>query len=108
MTVAGLDLLLIAVLLLLVCTALARPLHDVLDELCGTDGRARFWVVMSETALAACVLLAVAVSFSPAMADIGVGRVAAPLRGASGGALLALGAIVLVVVAFERRAQSDA
>ena len=70
--------------------------------------RARFWVMLTETPLGACVLLTSALSLTPAIANAGVfGRLAKALRGASGGALLGLGAIALVVVAFERRVESD-
>lgn len=108
MSVVGLDLLLVALLLTLVCTALARPLQAVLTELCGAESRGRFWVVLAETALAGSVLLTSALSFTPPAGAGVVGRLAGPLRGASVGALLGLGVIVLVVLAFDRRAQSDA
>jgi hypothetical protein len=71
--------------------------------------RARFWVMLTETPLAACVLLTSALSLTPAIANAGAfGRLAMALQRASSGALLGLGAIALVVVAFERRAESDA
>jgi len=49
---------------LLVSTFLSKPLHDLLDDLCGTERRARFWHHYTSVMLMVVPLLIVMMFFS--------------------------------------------
>jgi hypothetical protein len=108
MTFLLVDIALTGAVLGFTCAVLARPLSDVLIELCAGERRARFWVVTTQTALAAGVLLAGALSLAAVPGGRSVSGLAWPLRSACAAAVFGLGAVTVVVLAFERATGRDA